>query len=172
MDNESTETQTETPLNQELLASRWKRLLASLIDALTILAITVPLMYFTSGFSAVSGGIEPSFVYTLFIGVIGLSFFFFINRKLLFYHGQTIGKMVLGIKIVDLNGQVPSVKENLLPRYATYLIPGYIPVIGQFFSIINILFIFSADRRCLHDHIGKTRVVACKRIENEASINT
>jgi len=172
LDNETPEVITEAPANKVELASRWQRLWASLIDVLTILLITVPAMLLTSGFSGIAAGSEPSFIYNLFIGLLGLSFFFFINRKLLAEHGQTIGKMVLGIKIVDLDGNLPGVTQHLLPRYATFLLPGYVPVVGQYFALINVLFIFTEDKRCIHDHIAKTRVVACKRKgPDEASIN-
>jgi len=172
LDIETPEVVTEEPANKIELASRWQRLWASLIDTLSILLITVPAMLLTTGFSGASDGSDPSFGYTLFIGLLGISFFFFINRKLLTEHGQTIGKMVLGIKIVDLDGNLPGVMQHLLPRYATFLLPGYIPVVGQFFALINVLFIFAQDKRCIHDHVAKTRVVECKRKEpDEASIN-
>ena len=138
MDNHTPEIVTETPANEIApLASRWQRFWASLLDALTIVLITIPAMLFTGGFNGLAEGAQPSFGYTLFIGLLGLSFFFFINKRLLIEHGQTIGKKLLGIKIVDLNGNLPELKQHLLPRYATYLLPGHVPVVGQFFSVVQ-----------------------------------
>ena len=117
------------------------------------------MMYFTGGFDGISKGIEPSFEYTLMIAAIGIAAFAIINIKLLISHGQTIGKKVIGIKIVDLQGNLPSLKKHILKRYAVYFLPGQIPFGGQIFSIINILFIFGKEKRCIHDFVAETKVV-------------
>lgn len=144
---------------KKVLASRWKRLWASMVDGLIILAVTLPVMYFTNGFDGAMKGIQPPWEYSLMIGAVGFIFFIFINIKLLVKNGQTIGKKVLGIKIVDLEGNLPSMKKHLLKRYAVYFIPGQIPFAGQIFSMINILFIFGKQKRCVHDYVAGTKVV-------------
>lgn len=141
------------------LASRWKRFWASLLDGLTISVVTVPVMYFTGGFDGISTGAQPSLEYSLMVGVLGLVVFFAINTKLLINSGQTIGKKVLGIKIVDLEGKLPTLKDLILKRYSVYFIPGQIPVGGPIFSLLNILFIFGKQRRCIHDYAAGTKVV-------------
>lgn len=141
------------------LASRWKRLWASILDGLIMSVVTVPAMYFTGGFDGIAKGVQPSFEYTLMIAVIGIVAFVIINIKLLVNHGQTIGKKVLGIKIVDLDGNLPGMKKHLLKRYAVYFLPGQIPFGGQIFSMINILFIFGKEKRCIHDLVAETKVV-------------
>lgn len=143
------------------LASRWKRLWASMLDSLTILAFTLPAMYFSGGFADISEGKEPSFEYNLMIGALALFVFLIINFQLLAKNGQTIGKKLLGIKIVDLNGDLPTMKKHFFKRYAVYFLPGQIPVAGQLISIINILFIFGKQKRCGHDYIAGTKVVVC-----------
>jgi hypothetical protein len=35
-----------------------------------------------------------------------------------------------------------------------------IPVVGGLISLVDIVLIFRRDRRCLHDHIAGTRVLA------------
>jgi len=141
------------------LASRWKRLWASMLDGLIMSVVTLPVMYFTGGFDVISTGIQPSFEYSLMIAALGISIFIIINFKLLVNNGQTIGKKVLDIKIVDLEGNVPSLKKHLFKRYAIYFLPGQIPFGGQFFSLINILFIFGKEKRCIHDLVAETKVV-------------
>lgn len=141
-------------------ASRRQRLLAAMLDGLIIALITGPTMYFTGGFTGIAQGVQPSIGYNLFIGLIGICAFFLFNGKLLVQNGQTIGKKVIGIRIVDLEGNIPTIKKHLLARYATYLIPGLVPIVGQFFSTINILFIFGKQKRCVHDYIAGTMVVA------------
>jgi len=145
--------------DNEALASRWQRLWASLLDGVTIMVVTLPVMYFTGGFDGVARGVQPSLSYSLLIGALSLSVFFVLNANLLINKGQTIGKKISGIKIVDLNGKIPRVKKHLLKRYAAYFIPAQIPVVGQVLSTINILFIFGPQKRCVHDYIAGTKVV-------------
>jgi uncharacterized RDD family membrane protein YckC len=141
------------------LASRGKRLGASLIDGLIISLVTIPLMYFTGGFEGLSEGVKPSFAYSIAMGLVGLVAFLLINFKTLVSNGQTIGKKLLSIKITTMEGQVPDLKKNLVPRYAVYFLPGQVPAVGQLFSIVNILFIFGKERRCIHDLAAGTHVV-------------
>jgi len=142
------------------LASRWSRLGASLLDGMVMMLITVPLMFFTGGFEGIAEGVQPSWQYSMAIGFAGLVAFLLINGWFLVSDGQTLGKKAVGIKIVDLENKLPS-KQHLLKRYVTYFIPAQVPVAGGFFSIVNILFIFGRERRCLHDYVGGTRVVSC-----------
>jgi uncharacterized RDD family membrane protein YckC len=107
-------------------------------------------------------GVQRSIGYNLVIGLLGLGVFILINGKLLIANGQTIGKKLLGIRIVDLNGDLPELKKHLIKRYAVFFIPGQVPAIGQFFSIINILFIFGKQKRCVHDLAAGTKVVEAK----------
>jgi uncharacterized RDD family membrane protein YckC len=143
------------------IASRWQRLWASLVDTFIMLVISTPVAYFTGGFDNVMDGAQPSINYTLLMGIFSLFVFILINGKLLVNKGQTIGKRILGIKIVDVDGNLPTVVQHLLKRYAMFFIPVQIPVVGGAISIINILFIFGKKKRCIHDLIANTRVVKC-----------
>lgn len=147
--------------SEKPLASRWARLGASIIDSVILMLIVVPVMYFTGGFDSIMEGREPGFVYMFAMGVLSLIVFFVINYRFLIGSGQTIGKKVFEIKIVDLNGNLPVFQPQLLIRYAVYSLPGQIPFVGSLFSLINILFIFTKDKRCIHDLIAKTKVVKC-----------
>ena len=149
----------EVPASESPLASRWSRLGASLIDGLTIMIFTVPAMYLTGAFDNISKGTQPSTEYNIALAALALVVFFILNIKLLMKNGQTIGKMALGIKIVDLDGNLPGMKKHLLKRYAVYFIPGQVPVIGQLFSFVNILFIFGKQKRCIHDYFAGTKVI-------------
>ncbi|MCE3251871.1 MAG: hypothetical protein K0Q67_881 [Cellvibrio sp.] len=147
--------------SEKPLASRWARLGASIIDSIIMMVIVIPVMYFTGGFDGIMEGRQPGFVYSLGMAVLGIIVFFAINYRYLIANGQTVGKKVLEIKIVDLNGNVPVFQPQLVIRYAVYMLPGQIPVVGQIFSIINILFIFGKEKRCIHDLVAKTKVVKC-----------
>ncbi len=147
--------------SEKPLASRWARLGASIIDSIIMMVVLVPVMYLTGGFDGIMEGRQPGFVYSFGIGILSFIVFFAINYRFLVANGQTIGKKVLEIKIVDLNGNVPAFQPQLLIRYAVYLLSGQIPVVGQIFSIVNVLFIFGKEKRCIHDLAAKTKVVQC-----------
>lgn len=73
--------------------------------------------------------------------------------------GQTIGKYLLGISIVTLDGQKPEFLPLLLNRYLSQSLMGLIPSLGFWLRLVDIVMIFRQDRRCLHDHIARTRVI-------------
>lgn len=142
-------------------SARWRRLLAAWVDGLAMMAVVVPVMFFTDGFSEIQNMQSVSVGYNLFIGLVSLVSFAALNGHFLVSAGQTLGKKVLGIRIVDMDGRLPDLKRNLVKRYALYLFGGYIPVIGGILSLVNILYIFGPQKRCLHDRFGETRVVMC-----------
>lgn len=140
------------------LASRWGRLFAAIIDSIIMMCVTLPLMFFTGGFDGIMQGVQPGFIQSAAIGIVGWIAFALINGKFLLSTGQTIGKKALEIKIVDLDGNVPAM-NTLVTRYAVYFVPGIIPFIGGLFSLVNVLFIFGEEKRCIHDLAAKTKVV-------------
>jgi len=147
--------------NDQDLASRGSRLGASLLDSLIMMLFMIPVMFFTGGFDGISEGTQPSLGYNLAMGLLGLIVFLLINFKLLKDKGQTVGKRIVGIKIVDMAGNQATWGDNLTKRYAIFFIPGQVPLIGQIFSIVNVLFIFGKEKRCIHDYGAGTQVVKC-----------
>ncbi|MBK8036795.1 MAG: RDD family protein [Verrucomicrobiaceae bacterium] len=74
--------------------------------------------------------------------------------------GQSIGKRLLGIRIVTYpEGQNPGGVKTILLRGVVPAVIGMIPVLGPLFSLVNVCFIFREDRRCIHDLIAGTQVV-------------
>jgi len=90
-----------------------------------------------------------------------LIIFMAINSYLLVTKGQTLGKLALGIRIVDAlsNGAASAVKLLGL-RYVLVLLVRAIPIIGNLLGLADALFIFRSDKRCLHDLIAGTKVVS------------
>ena len=85
--------------------------------------------------------------------------FLILNGYLLFKRGQTIGKVVVKTRIVDLNGNIPSFGKLIVLRYLIFaLVSSLIPIIGPFVGL-EVFLIFFKERRCLHDYIAGTRVV-------------
>ncbi len=155
----------DVEVEHQELASRWARLAASLVDSLVVFVLAMPVMYLFGAFDSSSldpgAGMAAGMVESLVMGLAIIALFVLINYRFLTRDGQTIGKKALSIRIVDLQGNIPDLKNNLIPRYAVYMLPGQIPVFGQLFSIVNVCFIFRGDKRCIHDLVGKTRVIKC-----------
>jgi uncharacterized RDD family membrane protein YckC len=76
--------------------------------------------------------------------------------------GQTIGKKIVGIRIVDLDNNVPALAKILGLRYLPTRAAALIPIMGSIYSLVDALFIFFPNRRCLHDLIAGTKVVKVK----------
>ena len=88
--------------------------------------------------------------------VLGLIIYFVIQGRLLYLYGQTCGKWLLRIKIVmNETNTKPDLSTSFAIREIGLTIISLIPIL----NIINVLMIFGSRRRCLHDHISKTKVI-------------
>jgi uncharacterized RDD family membrane protein YckC len=74
-------------------------------------------------------------------------------------NGQTIGKKLLGIKVVRSDGSPASLGRIFWLRNIVNAIPGALPFVGYVYSLVDHLLIFSEKRQCLHDKIADTIVV-------------
>jgi len=156
----SPENMNEIPSASGELASLGSRLGGAILDSLISLVILLPIMYFSGGFSSISDPeSQTTFLYSLMISIVGFITVLAINYKFLVSSGQTIGKKIVGTKIVTMEGELPTMKGHFLIRLAIYLLPSNIPVVGQLFPLVNACFIFGKERRCIHDLVAKTKVV-------------
>lgn len=146
----------DVPSGQAELAGRGARLAAAIVDTIIAMVVIVPLMYAFGAFETMA---IMSFTQTLVLNVVSLGIFALVHGYLLKTRGQTIGKSLLGIKIVALDGQLLDLPSMILKRYAPITFANIIPFIGGFLPLVDVLFIFRRDRRCVHDHIAGTKVV-------------
>ncbi|TLU61857.1 RDD family protein [Thalassotalea litorea] len=158
---EAPQAELTTETNQQYqLASRWRRFFAAMVDSMVMMLILVPIMYFAGFFDDVMNGVEPGILFNLLFGLIGVAVFVVINGQFLISTGQTVGKKLLSIKIVTEDDKQADFGV-LVARYAFYLGIPLIPIIGGFINFVNILFIFSGSKQCLHDRVAATYVVNC-----------
>jgi uncharacterized RDD family membrane protein YckC len=145
-------------LGQEL-ASRGMRLGAALIDTLLQLAIIAPIQYFAGVYDKFPEVKPLTASETIMWGALGLVLYLALNGWLLATNGQTIGKRVVGTRIVNFTdgARTPFVKLIGLRVLPTYV--SLIPVVGPLLSLVDVLLIFRDDQRCIHDHIAGTKVV-------------
>lgn len=142
------------PLEDGIIATRWSRFGAYFIDTLIMIVPILLCMRLTGGLD----GEEQSVLYSVVIGVMGIVIFLLVHSYFLIRDGQTVGKKVLGIKIVTLDNRLPSI-PTLVKRYVFYFAVPSIPYVGPALQLVNVLFIFSQSKRCVHDHFGGTKVV-------------
>ncbi len=144
------------------LADRGTRLGASFIEGFVFLLAALPIIIAVGISEASSADAEPAEMNVLMIALGALLVLgaFIYQLVLLATRGQSIGKRIVGIRIVTHpEGDNPGgVKTILMRGFLTGIISN-IPILGPIFSIVNICFIFREDRRCIHDLIAGTQVV-------------
>jgi uncharacterized RDD family membrane protein YckC len=140
------------------LASRWLRLAAALVDGVIGGGASLAIIFLLLGFDMQKlAAIDlPSKV---LFALMGVALFMLFHGYLLLKNGQTIGKKLVGIRVALLDGSVPPFVPLILKRYVPIWLVVQIPIVGGLCNLVNILFIFRADRRCLHDLIAGTKVV-------------
>lgn len=139
--------------------SRLTRLGAAMIDSFLSAILLFP-AYGVVIYSAEYGSVDDELMF--FAGALFLIFLFFVLIQiiLLSVRSQTVGKMLFGIKIVktaDLSDG-GFVHAFLLRGF----VPGMLGAVIPFFGLIDVLFIFNEEKRCLHDMIASTVVVWAK----------
>lgn len=90
--------------------------------------------------------------------VVSTLLFLLLNGHLLATRGQTIGKVLLKIRITRPSGEAVS-NVRLALRYGVGYAASLIAVVIWIYSLIDCLLIFRKSRRCLHDEIADTIVV-------------
>jgi len=169
------------------LAERGTRLLAATIDELILLGISLPMVFgAVPAMVAVLGGAEvqaldsdslsgtlgglptAQLVHTLLTGpgtlftAAALIAWCVITTWLVATNGQSIGKRLVGIKIVRTDGSRASLARIFLLRNVVNAAPNLLPYVGWLYQLIDPLFIYQDSRQCLHDRIADTIVVRCR----------
>lgn len=156
------------PVVPLVLADRWVRLGARLIDFFITLLFITPgaiqvgwelLWQLARGetpdetaMAQAAGGFLLMFA--------GLLLPFIVQVWLLSTRGQTLGKLFTRIRIVRIGtDENPGFVHSVLLRDWVFSLFALIPVVGNIISVVDACFIFRSDQRCLHDLFAGTRVV-------------
>ncbi|MBA3685839.1 MAG: RDD family protein [Planctomycetes bacterium] len=149
-----------------IYASRWSRLAAAVIDGLLGVGINLGFVLYVLGKEVFT---QPSPDYTFadqaILFVFGLAVYLALHGVLLHRHGQTIGKLLHGIRIIDCDGagRVP-LKRILLLRVLPLSVIASVPIVGPWLALIDPVFIFfNKQRMCAHDLLARTMVVKVGR---------
>jgi uncharacterized RDD family membrane protein YckC len=146
----------DAPQAEQALGGRGLRLVAVIIDGMLqfaaywVVSLALPWSVFNT---------NPSVTQLLVGTVLGLGLFVVLQGFLLVTRGQTIAKMLLGLRIVRRDGSKVGAARMLGLRYGIGLVISVIPFIGFIYVLIDSLLIFRDSRQCLHDQIADTMVI-------------
>lgn len=151
------------------LADRGRRLAGALIDGFLVWLCKIPIMFAALAVMkeafADPTALHPEQISAAVVGAIPRALPFLgllavVQTVLLCVRSQSIGKLILGMRIVSVKTGEPGglLRAFTLRSLVTWLIEQ-IPLVGYVFWIVDVCFIFRDDHRCLHDLIAGTQVV-------------
>lgn len=141
-------------------ASLIRRLLAGIVDLFLVNFFVTPLLAYSIDVEAIAQqpfNLPPEVAVQILAHSVFV--FFVLNGYLLYRRGQTLGKRLFNIAIVDLNNQPVSILNLVVNRYLIQVAMMVVPLLNP----VDYLTMFlRRDRRCLHDLMAKTKVIDLK----------
>lgn len=135
-----------------------RRLAATAIDFVAVPTLALLIMLVTGVLEHADDFVGYQVVFKAVL--LGVSSYLILNGWLLFKHGQTLGMLMAGIRIVSnaTGGPAPLLRA-LVPRALFFPLLYLILLPGPcLIPIIDLAFIFGKARRTLHDRICQTSV--------------
>jgi uncharacterized RDD family membrane protein YckC len=148
------------PLAGMVQADRGSRLGAAFLDGIIFAVMVYAPMFvgaILAGATASSDG-EPTGIGMMLgfgVGLAGLGVWAWLTIKYVKENGQSIAKKIVGIKVVRSDGSEATLGRIFWLRNFVNGILAMIPLYG----LIDILFIFSESRQCVHDKLADTIVI-------------
>jgi uncharacterized RDD family membrane protein YckC len=135
------------------LATPGSRFAAKFVDTVALLSV----LFLGIVLMAIEGDeFGPLSMLGIVVMLGGLVAICVLDVVLLQRNGQTLGKKLCNIKIVNNDGSDVELSRVILVRFcAARLLANFVP----FFGLVDALFVFREDRRCIHDMMAGTAVV-------------
>ena len=160
-------------MNSELpLAGRFRRLVATLIDAILVPALSLVLVMIADVMEDAEdyGNVDLMILWIFLLAVVA---YLILNGYMLWRRGQTLGKWIMGIAIVPASGHISAGRDESKNAYVPAPLWKLICIRALFFPllfltvvpwimllpILDQALIFGKRRRCLHDLVAGTIVV-------------
>jgi uncharacterized RDD family membrane protein YckC len=149
-----------------VLAGRGTRFVAVILDGVLNMLIFLPVYLLLGGSSMWSFDPQtPPDPFAMMGSMIRASIPGYIAIALiqgwsLHAFGGTLGKKLLGLRIVRTDGSRAGFVRLFFGRGAVAVLPPIIPFLGALFVLLDVLLIFRESRQCLHDQIADTLVIA------------
>lgn len=140
------------------LADPGMRLAARTIDV--SLAVAPHVLFVGGGLllgapTAIHAGVGAYLLVTVFL--------FALNLLWLHRYGQSVGKRMLGLRIVRASGERVGLGRVFFLRMFFPGLVESIPLLGTLFFVVDALVIFGSDRQTIHDRFADTIVVDLRR---------
>ena len=158
------------------LAPRWQRLLATLVDAVLVPALTLILVMLTNVAEDAEDYVDS--MWMLHVLLLAVLSYLLLNGYTLWRRGQTLGKCLFGIMVIPAAVLTdPDAKIDPAPLWILVLVRAwffaflFVGVIPYFawLPLLDQLFILRKNRRCLHDLISGTVVITRPSVTGEPS---
>ena len=183
------------PAKDPALAEWWQRLLARLVDDVILIVLTSPIWVtallpafrrierlasrypdlsqpaaaqaFNNGLSHLMTGMIDTFLLLgAAIGVVSFGYDWLQHGL----WGQTIGKRVMGTRVVTAETRSPISGQAACGRAAVYALVPAVPSVGGLFALVNESWLLWDPRRqCLHDKAAGTVVVKTRMLSPGAA---
>jgi uncharacterized RDD family membrane protein YckC len=143
------------------LASRGSRFAAHLVDSVVVVGGMFVGLFIVGALDALAKGSlhagEGGFgVFVVPVGLLATLGSFVVEIVAQVRWGQSLGKRLLGIRVVRLSGAPIELWRLILLRNVIVLAAAQLcGVLG----LVDSLLIFTDDRRCLHDYIADSKVI-------------
>jgi len=149
----------------QVLAGRGQRLVAAILDGILVSLIIWPLSLAFGG--SLFMGMDPNatpnvgsilmkMVWAMLPGYIVAAV---VQGASLHAFGGTLGKKLMGLRIVRTDGSRAGFVRLFFGRGAAAVVPSFVPLLGGLWALVDLLLIFRDSRQCLHDQIADTLVV-------------
>jgi uncharacterized RDD family membrane protein YckC len=138
------------------LASCSSRLIAHIIDHAVVFgpSITLAAIYGAVSYGGDNRAYAPLVTGAFWVLVVAGAIAQLLVQDRL---GQSLGKRLMAIRVVRLDGAPPSMLTIVFGRNLSTMVMG--SVAFGLAALVDALMIFGDERRCLHDRIAGTRVV-------------
>lgn len=137
------------------LGGRWRRLFAGILDIVIVGIISSPFTYKTAGtvWSPEKGVfVQVPVEHTPLASLIGFLYYWLLTA---FRNGQTLGKRLFGLRVVDVGGRPVGVGQAAVRELVAWVLYATCCL-----GWVNLAFIlFTGRKQAVHDMAAKTLVV-------------
>jgi uncharacterized RDD family membrane protein YckC len=159
------------------LAHWWPRVGAVLVDGLVLAPVNIALVasfhLYTVTETYVNGtSFSQVHVHDLWVpALVYLLYAVLLLSRRGEHNGQTLGKQMLGLRVIRNDGEPVDIKTALLREGLVKTLPGVVggisalvAVASTFFSLLDYLWpLRDRENRAIHDHVAETHVVQTKQ---------
>ena len=152
----------DTGISSKIIIAKWTdRFFAWVIDFIIVSIISTSIIF--TSFGTIDYEFEEDDFWAESTQYIPTSILFFVYWTILEYKtGQTIGKKILNLKVVNIDGEKPDLKGIMISSFGkSFLLP---------IDVILGWFLTNAKRQRVFNKLGDTLIVKIKELDDIADI--